>query len=640
MPSLLIKSIPVCHQQLVGVLVCALLVSGCVTAPSPLDRAQLRQLTQADQVAMYAMVEPLTAPLTLSEAVARSLKYNLDHRTRLWEEALAVGQLDAGRFDMLPKMLGNVGYNTRDNDASTWAPIGEPSQPSNRKSPVASDRTQTTSDVGLTWSILDFGLSYFTSRQNADRVLIASERRRKAVHGIVQNVRTAFWRAASAQVLAQEVGDTIQQAETALQDAQKVEMERVKAPAEALRYQRTLLENLRTLEAIERELAAARIELASLINLPPGTIFRVVEPPAEKSEPRPLSLSIDRMEEIALGNNADLRESAYNARISATETRKVLLRMFPNLSLNVAAKRNSNSFLVNQSWNEAALQAGWNIFNLLSAPAQMEAAETAVKVAESRRMAVQMAVLTQSHLAIRQYDTSLRLYRRADAIWRVDNRLSELASRGAETQTQSQQARVAARTSTILSQLRRYQAMAATHEAASKLQATLGLDPKIGSLDDIPLPDLTQQIETSLQDWQVENPSVEVLTPPSDAASNKSDLFEPTSPASELVSEKPSGARGIDSALHLNDASPPLAKSGGWVVQLGAHRSSARAREIASIAKNLALPAFVEEPSVDASSQRTKVRAGPFVSLADAETAREQLKDAGFLGYAKPYRPY
>jgi hypothetical protein len=84
----------------------------------------------------------------------------------------------------------------------------------------------------------------------------------------------------------------------------------------------------------------------------------------------------------------------------------------------------------------------------------------------------------------------------------VDNRLSELTARAEEAQTQSLQARIAARTSTILSQLRRYQAMAAAHEAASKLQSTLGLDPEIGSLDDIALPDLARQIEGTLNQWQ------------------------------------------------------------------------------------------------------------------------------------------
>jgi hypothetical protein len=53
--------------------------------------------------------------------------------------------------------------------------------------------------------------------------------------------------------------------------------------------------------------------------------------------------------------------------------------------------------------------------------------------------------------------------------------------------------------------------MAAAHEAASKLQSTLGLDPEIGSLDDIKLPDLARQIEGTLNQWQ--NPLPAPQTP-------------------------------------------------------------------------------------------------------------------------------
>ena len=34
-------------------------------------------------------------------------------------------------------------------------------------------------DLGLSWNVLDFGVSYYQSKQNADRLLVAQERRRK-----------------------------------------------------------------------------------------------------------------------------------------------------------------------------------------------------------------------------------------------------------------------------------------------------------------------------------------------------------------------------------------------------------------------------------------------------------------------------
>ncbi|WP_081700214.1 TolC family protein [Azonexus hydrophilus] len=479
-----------------------LLLSGCASLPEPMSQAEIKAIAQADREEARKDVAPLIAPLTLEEAIARGLKYNLDHRTRLLEQALASGQLEAGGFDMLPRVLASAGYRSRDNSSNSFAPIPGTDKPSSTESPISADRTHTTSDLGLSWNILDFGISYYNSKQNADRVLVAAERRRKAMHVLIQSIRSAFWRVASAQRLQAEVNNTIREAEASLADARKVSEERIKAPADALRYQRALLENLRTLESIQREMATARIELAQLINVPAGSLIRVAEPASFLLEDRLMRVDVTRMEELAMAHNADIREQVYNARIAATETRKALLRLFPALTVSFTGKHDSNSFLVNQSWQEVAAQVSFNLINLLSGPSQMDVAEAGVRLAEQRRVAMQMAVFTQLHLARQDFETALRQFMRSDAIWEVDRQLYEMTAKGEAQQTQGAQARVAARTGAILSLLRRYQTLAQAHAAASRLQASIGLEPQIGNLDAISLPELTQTIAKTLADWE------------------------------------------------------------------------------------------------------------------------------------------
>lgn len=606
-------------------------LAGCATIPEPFTADAYKQITVQDRQFVAANIAPLDGALTLQEAVARALKYNLEHRTKLWEQALAAGQFEAGRFDMLPKVMANLGYHDRSNRADTWSPDAA-GKPSATLSPVGAEQQHHTSDLGLTWSILDFGLSYYGSQQNADRVLIANERRRKAVHTLIQNVRTAYWRAASAEKLAKDVRDTITLAETALADSRKIEQDRVKAPGDALRYQRALLENLRTLESVERELAAARIELANLINLPPGTSFSLIEPSGPLAQPGPLTMPAEQMEELALARNADLKEHAYNTRIAAIETRKAMLRLFPNLNLNLSSKNDSNAFLVNKSWSESAVQVSWNLLNLLSGPSQMDVAETAVKVAESRRATTHMAVLMQVHLAARQYDTALRLFDRAHAIWDVDHRLLDLALVGEQAKMQSQQALIAARTTTILSLLRRYQALASVHESASKLHATLGLEPEIGSLDDMSLNELTILIEKTLS--QAVGQTAAVPPAPTIAATSPTTAF-----AADTVALTAPSAPVIPAAPATSDAMPVSvatpARSGDWVVRLGAHRNNTHALELARRTRLLGLPVFVEDET--GSVKRTKVRVGPFDSRDAAEAALTQLAQQGFDGQVRQH---
>ncbi len=374
------------------------LLSGCSTLPTPFSADEQKQIAASDRKAATADVEPLTGNLTLADAIARGIKYNLDHRTRMMEQALAVGQLDLGRYDMLPKLVASAGYSWRDKELITNSKDSVTGQPSLANPYISSDRSHTLTDLGLSWNVLDFGVSYFNSKQNADRVLIASERRRKAMHNLIQEVRTAYWRAASAEKIDAELRETIRIAESALVDSRKIEQERIRDPLEALRYQRTVLENLRILESIQQELAAARIELAALINLPPGTRYQLAEPTAAELKPAVLPMPVERMEDIAIARNADLREQFYNVRIAVAETKKSMLRLFPALSFNYSLRHDTNSYLINKSWNEAGAQISWNLFNLLSAPVAMSYSESAEKLAEHRRMATQMAVLAQVHL--------------------------------------------------------------------------------------------------------------------------------------------------------------------------------------------------------------------------------------------------
>lgn len=466
----------------------------------PLTADELQRQVALDHAAAQADVPPVTGALSIEEAVARALKYNLDRRTRLMEEALAMNQLDAANLDMLPRVMANAGYTWRDSDLVTRSVDSVTGLPSLANPYISSERSRPAYDLGLTWNMLDFGMSYFTAKQSADRVNIAAERRRKAMHVLVQDVRTAFWRTASAQKLQAEVRSTIDLAEAALTDARKAEAERLRSPVDTLRYQRQLLENLRLLESIEQELASGRIELANLINAPIDAPLAVVEPVGDV-DTELAALPVARMEELAVAQNADLREQFYNGRIALDETRRTMLRMFPNLSFNYDLRYDADRYLINNRWNDAGLHLSWNLMNIFSAPAQKRLADAGVKLADQRRVATQMTVLTQVHLARLQYQIALHQYQRADQIWQADAKIAEHVRNREAVEAQSKLEQVANSTTAILSLLRRYQSLAQLQGAAGKVQSTIGMEPVLGSVTTTPLDELTKQVGASMRDW-------------------------------------------------------------------------------------------------------------------------------------------
>ena len=480
---------------------CALVLSGCASIqPEAMTSQDLLPTTQADALLIRKDVAPIEGPLTLDEAMARALKYNLDRRAKLMEESLALGQLDVTKFDMLPKLMAQAGYSWRDNDRvsnsrdpSTGTPVP------NRF--ISADRVHSTQELGLTWSLLDVGMGYYGSQQQANRFLIASEKRRKAMHLLMQDVRTAFWRAASAQLLKDDVTKVVALAEEALKDSRQSENERVRNPLDALRFQRQLLENLRLLSSIDQELSSAQVDLASLINAPIGQTIRIAEGELKNVNDVVLQVPLDRLEETALAQNAELREQHYNARIARDETRRTLVRLFPNISFNYGVKYDSDSYLVNRNWNEAGLQMSFNLFNLFTGSTQMKLAEAGVKLADQRRIATQMAVITQVHVARVQLVNARSQFERADEIYLTDKRIAEVMRNRQAVQAQSKLDIVSNETAAILSLLRRYQALAQVQTSENRLMATLGMEPQIGSTHELELAQLTEQLKKSMDPW-------------------------------------------------------------------------------------------------------------------------------------------
>lgn len=475
-------------------LLLALWVSGCASLkPQPVSPPELQAVTTADRARAVEGVPPLEGPLTLEEAMARAIKYNLERRTRAMEEALALGQLDAGNFDLLPKLVASAGYRDRNNDLVSRSQDSVTGQPSLANPYISSARSATTTDLTLTWSLLDFGQSYYASKQNADRALIAAERRRKALHILVQDVRTAFWRAASAQQLHDDVTATRQMAQDALDTASRAQATHLRNPLDMLRYQRQLMDNVRLLESIQQELATARIELAALCNLPFTEPLVVVEP-AQPRNTAWLDVPVEQLEAQAIAHNADLRESIYNARIASAETRRTLLKLFPGLSFSYGVKSSNDPYLIHQHWNDAGAQVSFNLLGLLAAPAQMRLAEAGVALADQRRMAMQMAVLAQLHIARMQYANALQQLDRAEALWQVDRDIAFHVTKREEAEVQTKLDRIAAQTAALLSRVRRCQALAQLQSAASKLQASLGQEPNVPDGPQVTLAQLQQAL--------------------------------------------------------------------------------------------------------------------------------------------------
>jgi outer membrane protein TolC len=420
----------------------------------------------------------------------------------MMEQSVAIGQLDLSRFDMWPQAMASAGYTTRNKPLISEATNSVTGQPSLSDPFISSAQSYWNLSLGLSWNLLDFGAGYFNAKQNANRVLIAGERRRRAMHLLMVDVQNAYWRGASAQALKADITRTVSLAEEALKNSSKAEQSDIRQPIDAVRYQKNILENLRNIDIIQSELGSAQIELANLINLPPSTEIKFATPAFTAPKTAVTSLPIEVLEEVALINNADLRETFYNVRIAASETRKAMLRLMPGINLNWGPNYTTNSYIINQAWNAGAISLGWNMLNALMMPAIKSQGEAQEALSVQRRMAMQMTVLGQVHLARLQYENAARVLERSSALASADRKIEKFTSDGAASGTQSQAEMVAAQTVSIISEMRRYQAIAQLYAANGRLQASMGFEPNLSDIQNTSLEDLTSQVATAMSQWQ------------------------------------------------------------------------------------------------------------------------------------------
>lgn len=474
----------------------ALLLAGCAITPTPVSEQDVRARIDRDREAMYRNQEAIAAPIGLDEAVARALKYNLDYRLKAMESALSAGLADVSKYDMLPNLLLSAGYSSRSN-ASGGNSVNIETGAVSLASSTSQERSRALAAAEFSWNVLDFGVSYYRARQQADQVMIADERRRRVIQNILQDVRSAYWRAVGAQRLAREAEGLGERVSVALERSREAERQGLVPPREALNYQRLLLDAHALLNARRQELAFARHELAALMNVPPGTAFTVAE--VDEPELRGLPADVAPLEDMALQNRPELREEDYRARITADEARRQILSLMPGLSLTSGLQYDSNKYLYNSNWLDVGARVSFNLFRVLSYPAMKNAQQAQQNADEARRLGLSMAVLTQVRVAIERYRLALVDLDAARESSLVDQRLASYARAGLSARADAELELIRAETRALNSEYQRYAAYASAQAAFGRIYNALGLEVIPDGLGEIDLQALSGQVAARVQ---------------------------------------------------------------------------------------------------------------------------------------------
>lgn len=469
-------------------------LAGCAVAPKPIDADAAAPVARDRLKTLIAAEEPVAGPISLYEAMARALKYNLDQRIELMAGALRLRQLDLAQYDMLPALVASSGYTSRSNDAASRSKSLQSGTQSLEPS-VSSERSGVNADLTASWDVLDFGLAYVRTQQAADERLIAVENRRKVVNRILEDVRTAYWRAVSADRTFKKLVALETLAQRALQQAETLETRRIVAPLTVLGYQRDLLQVQGDVQKLQRELSLAKSQLAALMNLPPEANYPLQLPDRTNVVPE-LPGSAEEMVLVGLRFRPELREAAYRQRINRWEMNAAFLRALPSVKGVLGINHDGNPFLTHNDWLSASTRVSWNLLDAFRYPARKRALLAEAQVLDQRDLALTMAVLTQVHVARVRF---LRLTQEISTIRRaqgVQERILGLARAGFKARAMSQQGLVREEMNAVLAEVRYDTAYADLQNAYANLYASMGLDNFDIDLDaGMPIKAMTEQLE-------------------------------------------------------------------------------------------------------------------------------------------------
>ena len=461
--------------KILASVVTAVVISGCAVKPEAITGDEMGAFTDANLQAIASAQEPIKGPVDMYEAMARALKYNLDFRVEQMNEALAMGDAELKSWDMLPKAVANAGWSRRSNQpggSSVSLLTGIQSlQPSR-----SSERTSLSADLTFSWNILDFGLSYVRARQAADKVLIASERKRKVINRIIEDVRSAFWRAASEQRLASAMSRLERRVRRALANSRHLASSGQTSPLTALTYERELINIKKQLHELRRELKTAKMQLAALMNVAPGTSFTLALPRRRPTGLR-LDMNMERMISIALQNRPELREAAYKKRINEKEAKAALLELLPGATVYTALNVDANDLLYNNNWVTWGAKASWNLMRLFRYPARQRQVEARERLLDAQAQALTMAVMTQVYVSRARYSWQKHILDATGQYYGVQRRILRQVSAAAATDAAGEQTLVREQMNTILAAARYDVAYAELQNAIANVYASMGLDP-------------------------------------------------------------------------------------------------------------------------------------------------------------------
>lgn len=383
----------------------------------------------------------LSHPLTLDEIICTALSGNLELFVKDEEILIQKDQVTRARFGMLPRLDFNYNNSTRNKNTAAISEFVNP--PPNTPPPlyqIAAPRHSITASLGLIWNVLDSGISYFRSRQQENKVGIQIYEYERIRNSVILRAVASYWRAVAfkkalnrANILLPEMLQQTEKLNNELDKRSYLTKDQALVKLVYF-YQREIQvrgfndrnDSSDPTQGFEKEYENALLDLAALMQLPPGVEFEIFIPEGEL--PYELDLpNVRDLFELALVNRPELYEKDLDYRISADDVTIALIQELPGFQLFDIKNYDNNPFLLFNYWYLTGFRVAKNLFEFPQNVMDSLIAKDTEDLDIRNRLLISQGVLTQVSISYLLYAQNRDQYILAKKVADANQRVADLA---------------------------------------------------------------------------------------------------------------------------------------------------------------------------------------------------------------------
>lgn len=443
-------------------------LAGCTSLAPPVSELQVAELSSQLKSELEVVPQPVAGMLNVDAAVARAVRYNHAIRAKELEAAVATAKVVADTGAMLPSIVVDSEYYRRDS-----APLTRSSLSTSYSTSV--DTGTVSSDIALSWNILDFGLSLVRAKQGLDKAWQQAEEVRRVRARIIEETRSQFWRAVALEKLVPVEKRLKPEVDEAIRLSQRAARDLAVDPMAQVTFQRDLLNLQRDLDQLDLSLAGVAGQLKTSIGHPVDENLKLDDNRARVRLPK-LEASADEDLRTALAQRPEIRQLMYDMRITEDEVKATLLRLLPGVTLTNTFATDSNSFLYNSNWVSWGTKIAVNLINLARLPADLNSIEADMQAHRQNALATAATIAMQVHVARARIAVQARAYRDAETYAKAQRGLLHLVDASVTAGKVGHQALAREKLATMLAEARVIVAFADLHAAYAAYATARGDD--------------------------------------------------------------------------------------------------------------------------------------------------------------------